>query len=80
MIKFTAEMKNGRTLIGLGLTAGNLRHMKAGRPLHVNLEEMNLAWKGEIIVIYGETEDELQEELKDFITPETKINVEKKPS
>jgi hypothetical protein len=56
--------------------------MKAGRPLHVSLEEMNLPWKGEIIVIYGETEDEIQEELSEFITPETKINinVEKKPS
>jgi hypothetical protein len=78
MIKFTAKTATHGTLIGLGISAGNITRLKEGKPIHVNLAELNLPWRGEIMIMYGETENDIQEELKEFIGPETIIHKEQK--
>lgn len=74
MIKFTASGPSGRTLIGLGLSARNIERMKAGKLIHLNLEELNLHWKADIMLLYGETEQEIATELKEFIGPDTIVH------
>lgn len=76
MIKFTAD-RAGRTLIGLGISAGNVQRLKEGKPIHIHLEELNLPWKADIMIMYGETEQALADELKEFISPETVVHKER---
>ena len=78
MIKFVADC-NGRTLIGLGLSAGNIQRLREGKPIHVHLEEMNLPWKAEIMILFGETEQAIADELREFIGPQTVVNKERNP-
>lgn len=77
MIKFTAD-RAGRTLIGLGISAGNVQRLKEGKPIHIHLEELNLPWKADIMIMYGETEQALADELEEFISPETVVHKESK--
>lgn len=78
MVKFTADL-SGRTLIGLGLSAANIERLREGKPIHINLEELNLPWHGEIMIMFGETEQAIADELQEFIGPETVVNRERKP-
>lgn len=73
MIKFVANSDSGRTLIGLGLSAGNLQRLKEGKPIHIHFEEINLPWNASLMIMYGDTEDAMKEELKEFIGPETVV-------
>ena len=43
MIKFTATTPQGRTILGFGLSYKNLRRLKQGQPIKVNVEEMGQA-------------------------------------
>lgn len=72
MIKFTGE-HNGRVLIGLGLSEGNIQRLKRGEPIHIHFEELNLPHPYELLVFYGATEEEMARELKPMIRPETKV-------
>lgn len=78
MIKFAGSTGDGRKLIGIGLSAGNVKNLQAGQPIHIHLEELGLTWKGDIIVMYGETEQSLRESLSDLITPQTVVTDESK--
>lgn len=72
MIKFTAQ-RGTRKLIGFGLSEGNLKRMKQGRPIHVHGEEIGLL-RTEIMIFYGKTEQSMQQDLSEFIGPETRIH------
>ena len=73
MIKFTAQGR-GRKLIGIGLSAGNIKRLKQGKPVHIFGEE--LGFPGiEIMIFYGATERKMQEDLSEFIGPETRIHI-----
>jgi len=80
MIKFTARRENGRQIIGIGISAVNVERLKEGKPIHVNLEEMGLPWKAEILLMYGETEQAMADELSEagMIGPETLLHDEKR--
>lgn len=78
MIKFTASTDSGRTLIGIGISAGNVQRLKEGKPIHLNFEELNLPWKADLMIMYGETEALMADELKQFIGPRTIIHKERK--
>jgi len=77
MVKFTST-REGRTLVGLGLSAGNVQRLREGKPIHVHLEELNLPYKIELMIMYGETEQEIANELKPFINSNTIVNRETK--
>lgn len=78
MIKFTSSGQDGRTLVGLGLSAGNIQRLKEGKPIHVHFEELNLPYKIDLMIMYGETEQELTKELRPFINSRTVISRETK--
>jgi hypothetical protein len=82
MIKFTAQAKDGKTLIGLGITSENLGAMSQGKPLivrcedlkrHENGKEIPFPYPIEIMLIYGRTEEDLQKILAPVIGPETEM-------
>ncbi len=78
MIKFTGS-RDGRLFIGFGLSQGNIDRLKEGKPIVVNLEELNLPYHADILILYGETEQSLTDELNSYgvITPETIVHKEK---
>ncbi len=82
MVKFTASQPNGRTLVGIGISAWNVERLKQGKPIHLNFEALNLPWKIDLMIMYGETEQAIADELKEVgaIAPQTIIHKEGKPS
>lgn len=66
MVKFIATNKeNGRKILGLGLSHGNVAKLMIDQPIHINAEQMGipLLQVNEILIFVGETEDAIQ---KDF--------------
>lgn len=79
MIKFKAETDEktifgGKTLLGLGLSKENVEMLKKGNPIHVNLNEMGIK-DVDMLIFYGETEEDMQRDLAEFIGPDTKQNL-----
>lgn len=72
MIKFTAQ-RAARKLIGLGISEGNIKKLKQGKPIHIFGEELGFS-NVEIMIFYGATEQKMQEDLSEFIGPETRIH------
>jgi len=57
----------GNPVYIVGLSEGNIRHLKNGKPMKVVMERMGVT--GTIMVFYGETEDIMLEELKKHSSP-----------
>lgn len=79
MILFTATQANGRTLIGIGISAENVQRLKEGKPIHLHFEALDLPWHADLAIMYGETEQALADELKEFIGPNTINHTDGKP-
>lgn len=63
---------NGRDMILLGLSEGNLMRLREKKPIVIHGEE--IGWgKRDIIICWGETEDALAKELGSLIGPETNV-------
>ncbi len=71
MIKFKIELDNGKVAIGFALSAKNIELLKEKKPIKVDLNEMGL--NADILIMYGETEEAIIEELKPFIGKDTTI-------
>lgn len=69
MIKFKADSPTG-PLIGLGLSAQNLRLLQEGKPIVINLADLGLP-PGRVLIFYGETEASMAAEMAAFIGPKT---------
>lgn len=76
MIKFTADNKNKEdgTMIGLGLSEENIKRLKAGRTIIIQLKEMGLPTNDEILIFYGQTEAIMKKALEKYIDQDTKIS------
>lgn len=61
MIKFTAS-KDGRRILGFGISRGNIQRLIAGDPIHLWLEEMGLP-KTDLLIFFGETEEQIIKDL-----------------
>lgn len=74
MIKFTAT-RDGKTIIGLGLSKRNLELLLQDRPIIVKLSDLGLPWRGEIFIMADETEEVMFEKLKSLglISEQTNI-------
>ena len=72
VIKFTAEDKDGKRILGLGLVEGNLKHLRNGKPIKIDGKSVGLD-NLDIIIFYGKTEDSLAKQLAPFITAHTKF-------
>jgi hypothetical protein len=74
MIK--AKLSNGDLLFGL--SKGNIELLQQGKPIVINLKDMGLENR-RVMIMYGETEDKIFEELTDFMDLEkTKVNFDTK--
>lgn len=73
MVRFVGAQKNGRIVIGIGLTAENIRHMKTGKDVHFPIEGTGAPFVADLMVIYAETEEELADKIRPTMTPETKV-------
>jgi len=66
MIKFQAtNPENGRKILGLGLSHGNLDRLKEGKPIHFNAEQMGLPMLNvnEVLIYVGATEESMRRDL-----------------
>lgn len=83
MLKFTLTEET-RTLIGLGLSDGNIKRLRADEPILVKLDEMGIgpghAQPIEILIVTGVTETEIMGKLRDLygleIGPETITHID----
>jgi len=65
MIRFTAKKsKSDGTIFVLGLSKENIRLLREGRPIHVFGADFGLGQYDELVVYYGETEDQMVQDLK----------------
>jgi len=62
LIKFTSTGKN-TTLIGLGISEGNVKRLKEAQPILVKGSELGFDWL-EILIFYGRDEDELKKTVR----------------
>lgn len=70
MIRALATSKHGSKVLLLGLSEMNVRKLKQGLPIHVLGEEVGLPGIS-VVIMYGETEDSMREQLDSLIGPET---------
>jgi hypothetical protein len=77
MIKFVADTEGGGRLIGLGLSRGNCERLLAHKPISIDLrKDLQLPWKGAILLLADETEKALRHSLREFINEETVVHVD----
>lgn len=58
MIKAKGEDEHGNPVLFLGLSHENLRRLRQGQPIKINLAEMGVAGlTGYAIIFYGKTEE-----------------------
>jgi hypothetical protein len=73
MIKFMGD-RNGRPLLGFGLSRGNCEKLLAGKPIFIDLKvmlrncdaDMNEAT---VLIFGGETEEAMQADLSKLVGP-----------
>ena len=77
MILFTFEDNDGKTYLGAGLSRENINRLTDGRPIRIDLPKQGVPKiDGKIMIFFGETERELQQQIAEFIGPETKVNID----
>jgi len=71
MVKF-----NAGKLIGFGLSEENIKLLKQGKPISIDLKEMGIDKK--LMIFYGVTENHMKNMLNEFIGDKTEIKELKK--
>lgn len=66
MLKFRTD-----DLIGFGLSDKNILKLKNGKPIIIDMTELGVKGK-KVMIFYGKTEIDMQKELSEFITKDTK--------
>lgn len=77
MIKARAQTQDGRHLIVLGLSEGNLERLRAGQPIYIDLRQMNFQKGdeiGHIAIHYGKTEADLVKAMRPLIDKDTVVH------
>jgi len=78
MVKATAKMSDGRVLIVMGISQGNVARLKHGDPIYFDPAALRIdpgTTIGGITLFYGETEAELERTLRTLIGPQTEVIV-----
>ena len=77
MILFTFSDKEGRICLGAGVSRENVNRLTDGKPLLIDLAQRKMPRvDGKIMVFFGETERELQQQIAEFIGPETDVYID----
>lgn len=66
-----------RPLLVFGLSRMNIERLLAGKPMHFAVDELGIA--GDILILYGQTEQTMLAELQPFMGPNTVVNNELTP-
>ena len=66
MIKFNGTTKDGRRVLGIGLSSGNWKKMLKGEPIVVFAQEVNEQAFEELFIMAGETEQAMYDQLKEM--------------
>jgi len=73
MIKFTGDSVDGkRKVLGIGLSDGNLRLLREGKPIMMWAEEMGISH--DVVIFWGETDEALAKSVSDGIGPQTVVH------
>ena len=75
MIKLAFRDKGRPGTVGyaFGLSEENIKRLKEGQPIKVDLAQMG--GTGSVLIFYGETED-MARDLAELIGPETKVSID----
>lgn len=78
MIKFKGSDDLG-TIWGFGLGRDNVKKLKAGMPIKVDLRDMG-GERDSVVIMYGETEQEMVDQLREhgMIDDDCKVNEQPK--
>lgn len=71
MIKLMAS-EEGVPLFGFGLSENNIKELKKGRPIRIDLKSMGA--HGTVLIFYGKTEADMEKDLEPMMNPKTKVN------
>lgn len=77
MVKAVARTNDGKLILILGVSEGNVERMKAGEPIYFDMDQLGFPKENikHVTMFYGKDEGELTRAIKDLIGPETKVNV-----
>jgi hypothetical protein len=78
MVKAMARLADGRVLLVLGISDGNIARLKNGEPIYFDSSTMRIEpglTIGAITVFYGRDEDELARTIRTLIGPRTEVIV-----
>lgn len=79
MVKFTATWKNGRTLLGLGLSHNNLDKLRSdGTNGFINIDGEQMGLPFDVIITAAATEQILAEHFAEFVGPDTEVLISDK--
>ena len=79
-LKNSKIQKEDEKAFVIGFDKRNVRYLKKGRLIKIKSPELEeiMGWKGKIIIIYGDTEEIIRDNLSEFFTKQTKIIDKKK--
>lgn len=69
LIKFRAIGDNGKVALGFGISEENVKRLKEGKPIYVDLAELGI--NGSLMIFYGKTEADLVATIKPYIGKDT---------
>lgn len=72
MIKYKVTGDDGTMAIGFGISEENVKRLKAGQPILVDLNEMGI--NANLMIFYRETDEQLIESVKPYIGKDTKVS------
>jgi hypothetical protein len=77
MVKAMARLSDGRVLLVLGISDGNIARLKKGEPIYFDAAAVKLnpheLLSAAVTLFYGKDEAELGRTLKTLIGPETEV-------
>lgn len=79
MIKMSADTKDNRKLVMLGLSFINITKLLEGQPIRVRGNDVNVPGI-DIVLFAGEDEDTMKTELASLIGPDTIVTDHRKPN
>lgn len=75
MIKFLIKNKAGKNALGLGLSGKNIELLKQGKPIVIETTDLEglTGFDANILIMYGETEQHIYNQLKPNMDEKTEV-------
>lgn len=74
MLKASAESRDGRNLVVLGLSQNNVDRLVAGEPILMDLAEFGADTR--LLIFAGSTEEQMTEEFRSMLGPSTQVEMD----